>query len=249
MNPLLKELLDEKRTLLESGDYVEMTSHIDHECGLLLQKAIRDLRPKMALEVGLAYGMSTLYILEALEENGGQKLIGMDPAQHDGYWRGGGLHNIRRAGYGHLYEFHENTSQQILPKLAGEGQRIDFAFIDGWHTFDHALVDFFYIDQMLNIGGIVVFDDVGYPSIRRLCEFVVTNRDYLFYDAVRRDMGNSLNRTIKKYFRNALRPLWRTDKTPTSESSEKIVRISDAYFLALTKTGDDKRRWDHFVQF
>jgi len=44
-----------------------------------------------------------------------------------------------------------------------QGERIDFAFIDGAHTFDHVLVDFFYIDRMLNVGGIVAFDDVGFP--------------------------------------------------------------------------------------
>ena len=52
-----------------------------------------------------------------------------------------------------------------------QGERIDFAFIDGAHTFDHALVDFFYIDRMLNVGGIVAFDDLGFPCIEKVCRF------------------------------------------------------------------------------
>ena len=73
----------------------------------------------------------------------------------------------------------------MLPRLTAAGTRIQFAFIDGWHTFDHTLVDFFFIDRMLDVGGIIVMDDVGYPSIRRLCHFILSNRDYASFDFAR----------------------------------------------------------------
>jgi hypothetical protein len=201
------------------------------------------------VEVGLAFGISTLYILEAFSETGAEKLIGMDPDQHQGF-RGGGLNNIRRAGYEDLYEFHDETSQQLLPTLVGRGQRIDFAFIDGWHTFDHALIDFFFIDQILNVGGIVVFDDVGYPSIKRVCDFIITNRGYEIYDCVRqRIVDNSLSRRTKFTINQLLHPLIRTDKTPAPEARRREFLIDDVYFLALKKQSEDGRRWDHFVHF
>ncbi len=249
MKQVLSEIVNTGRTLLPSGENVEATGYIDASCGALLQKVIKAVRPKVGVEVGLAFGISTLYILEALKETGGEKLIGMDPAQHDNHWRGGGLHNIRQAGYESLYEFHENTSQQVLPALVGEGQQIDFAFIDGWHTFDHTLIDFFYIDQMLNVGGIVVFDDVGYPSIKRVCEFIVTNRDYDVFDSMRLQTGNSSNRGWKHRANRLLDPFVRTDKTPAPEARKKEFEIDAVYFLALRKRGDDARRWDHFVHF
>jgi len=37
------------------------------------------------------------------------------------------------------------------------GVKIDFAFVDGWHTFDYTLIDFFYIDKILRSGGLVSF--------------------------------------------------------------------------------------------
>ena len=83
-----------------------------------------------------------------------------------------GLHNVKRAGFGNRYSFHAEPSQVVLPRLAAAGSRFQFAFIDGWHTFDHTLVDFFFIDKMLDIDGIIVVDDVDYPSIRRLCHFI-----------------------------------------------------------------------------
>lgn len=249
MSAVLREIVSTGLTALPSGENVTVTSHIDEACGALIQKVIRMKRPRVGIEVGLAFGISTLYILEALKETGGQKLIGMDPAQYDDYWRGGGLHNVAASGYSDLYEFHENTSQQLLPELVGNGLKIDFAFIDGWHTFDHTLIDFFYIDQMMNVGGVVVFDDVGYPAIRRVCDFILTNRAYEIYDSVRLQQTNGLRRWGKLKVGRVLDPLVRTDKTPDQQAKLRESRISDVYFLALEKTAHDNRRWDHFVHF
>lgn len=249
MNLVLQEILDTRQVLLPSGDRVAVSSHIDPACGALLQRAIRDVQPSVAVEVGLAFGISTLYILESLAETGSRKLIGIDPAQNDSTWCGGGLHNIERAGYRDLYEFYQDTSQQVLPMLVARGERIGFGFIDGWHTFDHALLDFFYIDQMLDIGGIVVFDDVGYPAIRRLCEFVVVNRSYEIYDSVKYEKRARLRRTAKQLVREVLLPLYKTDQTPSRPMRNRIAALGDVYFLALRKTAKDYRRWDHFVHF
>jgi predicted O-methyltransferase YrrM len=249
MNQVLESIVKTGRTVLPTGDDVEATSYIDEYCGSLLQNIITTTRPEVGVEVGLAFGISALYILDAFQEIGGQKLIGIDPAQHDQYWRGGGLYNIRRAGYESLYEFYESTSQQILPALVGKGQRIQFAFIDGWHTFDHTLVDFFYIDQMLDVGSVVVFDDVAYPSIRRVCDFVLTNRDYEINDCVRLQQNGSFRQDIKHRLKNLLNPFVRTDKTPALDAQDKEHKIKDVYFLALKKRSEDARKWDHFVQF
>ena len=46
-----------------------------------------------------------------------------------------------------------------------------------------------------------------------------------------------------------LDPLVRTDKTPGPVARRTEAQISDVYFLALEKRGDDSRRFDHFVHF
>lgn len=249
MNTVLESIVKTRCTVLQTGEEIEATSYIDEACGALLQRIIKTIRPRVGVEVGLAFGISTLYILEAMRDGSGEKLIGMDPVQSDHYWRGGGLQNIRRAGFKHLYEFHEDTSQQVLPRLVGQGQRIEFAFIDGWHTFDHTLIDFFYIDQMLEIGGVVVFDDVAYPAIRRVCDFILTNRDYEIFDCVRLENQTNLRRRIKFQLNQWLGPLVRTDKTPSLQTHQKERQLNDIYFLALKKRSDDQRRWDHFIHF
>src|SRR5262245_23921222 len=75
------------------------------------------------------------------------------------------------------------SRHQIPTPLAtaplARNEKIDFAFLDGQHTFDYVLVDFFYVDKLLSVGGIIVFDDLQYPSVRKVCRYVLTNLCYV----------------------------------------------------------------------
>ncbi|MBK8742586.1 MAG: class I SAM-dependent methyltransferase [Betaproteobacteria bacterium] len=178
-----------------------------------------------------------------------RSLIGIDPAQHDGTWRGGGLYNIERAGFSDRYTFHEAASQSVLPRLADAGTRIQFGFIDGWHTFDHTLVDFFYLDQMLDVGGVLVLDDVGYPSLQRLAHFVITNRAYSFLDSAERPVATGWRNTAKARAQQVFLPVVRDNHTPSEGSRLLQAPINRSRLIALQKTGNDERSFDHFVPF
>jgi len=80
-----------------------------------------------------------------------------------------------------MVEFFNIPSYQALPQLEKEGRKIDFAFVDGWHTFDYVLADFFYIDKMLKQDGLIAFDDANIPGIRKLCRYIVTNHSYAVF--------------------------------------------------------------------
>jgi hypothetical protein len=153
----------------------------------------------VSLEIGLAQGISSLFICEALAEVGAERHIIIDPFQvavpeadfprnhasgYNGHWKGIGLYNLKKAGYEGLVEFHGEMSYAALPRLVAEGRRVDFAFIDGSHLFDYALVDFFYVDMMLKPGGVMVLHDTWhYPAVRKLCRYMLTNRRYTVYAA------------------------------------------------------------------
>ena len=131
---------------------------------------------EVSLEVGCAYGVSSLYICEALREVGYKHIV-IDPYQHSG-WKGIGLANLRRANYSDIVDFHEAFSHQCLSRLTEEHVKIDFAFVDGEHTFDYVFVDFLLIDKLLRPGGIIIFDDFSYPSIRCVCSYFLLNLRY-----------------------------------------------------------------------
>lgn len=249
MNVILEEIQRDGMLLLPSGELTRVHSGVGPESGAVLRRAVQLAAPKLGCEVGLAYGISSLHILDAMKESGNGRLIGMDPAQHDATWQGAGLYNIERAGYSDRYQFHEATSQLLLPKLAAEGTRIQFGFIDGWHTFDHALVDFFYLDLMMDVGGVIVIDDVAYPGLQRLAHFIITNRDYRFVEGDPIAGPSGWRPRAKAVAQHALAPLVRDNHTP-SESARVLQKAVDmCRLIAIQKCGDDRRPFDHFVPF
>jgi predicted O-methyltransferase YrrM len=249
LSGVISEIEATGTTELSDGSRVPLHSHIPPGGGELIRRSIAATKPKLGIEVGLAFGISTLYILDAMQQHGGGKLIGMDPAQHDHTWRGGGLHNVRRAGFAENYEFWEQTSQNILPRLSASGARIQFAFLDGWHTFDHTLIDFFYADAMLDVGGIIVVDDTGYPAIGRLCDFVLANRDYSVFGIDSQLRSPSLRVKIKRAAQALLHPIVRDDLTPDHLVVRRQSAARNSTSIALQKRGNDSRRFDHFVPF
>ena len=81
-HPVIDEIELAGLTTLADGAQVPVHGNVGPESGKVIERAIVATRPRAALEVGLAFGISTLYILDAMRWHGGGTLIGMDPAQH-----------------------------------------------------------------------------------------------------------------------------------------------------------------------
>jgi hypothetical protein len=126
----------------------------------------------------MAFGVSTLAILTALRVAGGSgRLVSIDPHQST-QWRGCGRAAVDRAGLRPLHELIEEFSHLALPRMLGSGLRVDFAYIDGWHTFDAALIDSWYLDKMLEVGGVLGFNDCDFPSVAKAIGFLLSHRRY-----------------------------------------------------------------------
>lgn len=249
IHPLVESILTTRRTQLPDGSEIEASSFIPRdECELVYDVIARG-RARRAIEVGLAYGVSTLCIADALHGNGSDvRLVSIDSHQTVS-WQRAGMHLVERAGYGSMLTLIEEPSQIVLPRLVAGGERFDFGFIDGWHTFDHTLIDFFFIDQMLETGGYVVFDDVGYPAINAVVRFILANRDYELANAVHIEQHPSAGLRMRRNIKRTLRPLARTDRDPKPEHEALFRRIENVQSVALRKRGNDARRFDHFERF
>lgn len=252
MNPVLDEIIRTGSTVSESGAKLAVHSHIPVEEGLFLQRLVAQIKPQISVEVGLAYGVSSLFICEILATQPAARHIVIDPHQylanevHSDHktFEGSGLHSLKRAGYSHLIDFRDASSELALPQLVAEGLRADFAFIDGWHTFDSTLVDFFYVDRLLKPGGVVVLDDTDFPSVWKFCRYLVTNRDYTVIATL--PIPEKRRRNLIKlyglhYSRVARRALWRLTH------HDGLVPFSRA--IAFRKNSNDSRSWDFHRPF
>jgi predicted O-methyltransferase YrrM len=244
----LEQIFTTGMTECSDGSPTPLSSSISRDDCEAIERAIARSGATSAIEVGMALGISTRAIADALSRNGSARLVVIDPNQSAG-WSGAGIHLLRRAGLSHVVELIEEPSQLALPRLAAREERFDFAFIDGWHTFDHALIDFFFCDWMLGPGGMVMLDDVAYPAIDGVVRFILSNRDYELVEMTRAEEEASMGLRLRRAIKRVLRPLARTDRDPSATHQQLFREIARARMVTLRKGGDDARSYDHFQPF
>jgi hypothetical protein len=92
--------------------------------------------------------------------------------------RGQGVANVRTAGFASMHECIAEPDYVALPELVKKGETFDFVLIDGYHSFESTLLDFFYADRLLAVGGLVVFHDTSFPAVYKAVRYVMTNTTY-----------------------------------------------------------------------
>jgi predicted O-methyltransferase YrrM len=147
--------------------------------GMWIYNLIRQSKAEHTLEVGLAEGYSTLFMLAALSENGGKGThTALDPFETSD-WNGIGLRKIEDTGMQSRFVFVPEKSLYALPRLAAERKSYQVIFIDGDHRFDAQMLDFVMADNLLDKGGYLLFHDTWMESTQKLMAFLVNNRpDY-----------------------------------------------------------------------
>lgn len=173
MVAILDEILTSGVVKDEEGVEHAMHSNTSAEQCAFLRRLIESIDARRCLEVGLAYGISSLAICESIHRKWGASLVSIDPFQH-AQWRDIGLLNLNRGGYASIVEFHARPSHEVLPELLLEGRTLEFAYVDTCKIFDIVLVDAFFITRLLKPGGIVVFDDCSWPGIRKLVRYLAS---------------------------------------------------------------------------
>ncbi|MFD2515645.1 O-methyltransferase [Pontibacter locisalis] len=241
----LREAYNQFKIESPSGEYIPLHSHTSKEQGLFLQNILEEIRPQRSLEVGLAYGISTLFILEKHREfeNKTKSHIVIEPFS----WGGVAEHNIEKEGLAEYVEIRYQRSDEVLPRLYFDNIRIQFAYIDTTKVFDTVLQDFYFIDKILDVGGVVVLDDCNgkWPGVQRVARFINVLPHYKLMAA-----HNKSNLTLKKKLANLaiskfIKLIPFKDKIhPTSDFESDIDLGLDYNCLVFQKVSDDERKWD-----
>lgn len=142
------------------------------EAGLLVHSLIRNLRPRVVVEVGSFLSVSTHWIAAALKENGLGVIHCFDDfgPVHKGPWRDAEMldgrldwvkDRLTKAGLIDHVRFHPGDSAAQLIAAAGElrSPGVQFAFIDGDHSVPGAVRDLRAVEPVLNTGGYVLLHD------------------------------------------------------------------------------------------
>jgi predicted O-methyltransferase YrrM len=246
---MLPSVLDDAfhsgEVLRADGTPVPLRSNVSHDEAMRLYELVRARDPEATIEIGLAQGISTLAITQALHVNGsGAKHYVVDPFQRSRY-EGVGLANLDRAGLRDHVEFFEAFPEEALPRFPVA----DFAFIDASHLFDFTVLDFVLVDKRLKVGGLVGFHDLWLRGLQKVVRYILTNRSYCIFHELPpaplppKERMKVLAGTIARRVPRADRVLRPEALTPASGLGlrESLVFVE--------KTGDDERDYRYYRDF
>jgi predicted O-methyltransferase YrrM len=160
--PALEEVEEHTRRLLKdirSRDPFSLHWAADSLLARCCYLACRLLEPAVVVETGVAYGVSSAFILRALEANGRGVLHSVDlpplRREADRFW-GIAVPEALRG----RWKLHRGSSRRVLPELLGGLGAVDLFVHDSLHTYRNMRREFDLVWPYLRTGGVIVADDV-----------------------------------------------------------------------------------------
>ena len=117
--------------------------------------------PRVVVETGVAHGVTSRVVLEALGQNDIGHLWSIDlPFPFDRRLHaqtGAAVPDACRARWSYL----EGSSKQRLPSLMAQIDRVDMFIHDSLHTASNTLFEMEQVAPAMAMGGVMVVDDIG----------------------------------------------------------------------------------------
>lgn len=232
----LRDAFTSGEALTGSGTRAPLSSNISLDEAALLYDLVRQLRPTDSAEIGLAQGISTLAILQALHDNDAGTHHVADPFQAN--YDNAGLAMIKAAGLDARFRFHETFAEKMLPDLPA----LQFVFIDSSHLFDLTIAEFVLADKRLAPGGVVAFHDTWMPAVRKVIRYILANRAYRIRCA-------RPARSWKTLASRAIRALPGATRVFTPELLQPWSTLGVGNLAMLEKVENDQRDWQFYARF
>lgn len=160
--PALREVEGSTRRLLEEirdRDPFSPRWAADSLLARFCYLTCRLLEPDVVVETGVAYGVSSAFILKALEENGRGTLHSVDLPPFRGryheFW-GIAVDEALRP----RWSLHRGSSGRVLPELLEGVNNVDLFLHDSLHTYRNMRREFEAVWPGLRTGGVILADDV-----------------------------------------------------------------------------------------
>jgi hypothetical protein len=132
---------------------------------------IRHTRPNIIVETGVAHGMTSRFILEALERNGAGNLWSIDlPPVNPETRQEIGI-AVDTEALRSRWSYIAGTSRRRLPALLSQLRRVDLFIHDSMHSARNVAFEMDLAWQYLSPGGVIVVDDIDInPSFKAFAE-------------------------------------------------------------------------------
>lgn len=154
--------------------------------GDVLRGVLIDDDVRSVIEVGLAYGSSTLAIAEALAVHPVTDTTHIIIDPHQDQFGHVGWEIVMSAGLAASCTLVTQPSQLALPRMVADGVIVDAAFVDGSHVFHNVFVDLHFLRELVRPGGVIVLDDCDWASVATAAHYFVENTGWRAIDLPRR---------------------------------------------------------------
>ena len=128
--------------------------------------------------------------------------------------------------------------------------KIQFAFIDASHLFDLTLLEFVLVDKILASGGVIGFHDLWMPSLRKVLNYILTNREYRIcaqMDNAKDSKRPMLKEHFKKNFSRLISRLPKADRIFAPDLLTYLPLLQN--LTIIEKVKDDSRDWRYHANF
>jgi predicted O-methyltransferase YrrM len=159
----LRESEQITRTMLRLAENAKLGAMFSPLRGPIVYTCIRALKPAIMVETGVASGSSTAYILKAMELNKSGLLYSIDLPNAD---PGALVPENKETGWivpselRHRWKLILGRSQEQLPPLLRELQKIDAFLHDSEHTYEVMMFEYETVWPHLRDRGVLLSDDI-----------------------------------------------------------------------------------------
>lgn len=201
---------------------------ITKEQGIFLRNKVSFIRPHTLIEIGMRYGVSSLWIQSTSARPKTHIII--DPFHHF-------PHPPKSLVIDDLLKKQKGvtivdtlSSQEYLASCLRAKMSADVVFVDASQWFDSVMTDMYFISRILRRNGRVMVRNIWSPSVRKALIFYIRNLPY-------RIVG------CPRYFE------WCIKHLPIVGEILLRLYVRPVDILVLRLSGTDRREWNHFIPF
>jgi cephalosporin hydroxylase len=148
-----------RRTTNLVGQAAVSTADLYAKKVLILYAAARALKPQIVVETGVANGVSSSYLLLAMQKNCTGELHSIEMGDSSVILKGQPAGWVVPKQLRERWTLHIGLSEAILPGLLPSLPPVDLFIHDSLHTYEHMMLEFELAFPYLKAGGLLLADD------------------------------------------------------------------------------------------